>query len=150
MNDQIADVMAAGNAMQGVQETTDEKQVKTLPFAIQYLKCSEANKDICETPGNLYRGTCWIERNDVRPPTPQSKNMKGQDDKYPGFRDHQIKARTMTMQFLDAMQDAIDTWSEITIVGALEIESFLFVLDKGVVLSNIFCRLANRGSPITR
>lgn len=113
--DNTADVMAPGNAMRGVQETVDN--TNELPFAIQYLKCSETSRKLCDDPLNKYRGTCWIERKDVNPPTKQLSKLRGQADKHPGFRVHQIKARTMTMQFLDAMQDAIDTWSEVTIVG---------------------------------
>lgn len=109
-----ADVMAPGNAMAGVKETRDNQN--ELPFAIRYLKCAEANKESCENPLNKYRGTCWIERKDVIPPTMQLSTMRGQSDEHPGFRFHQIKARAMTIQFLDAMQDAIDTWSEVTIV----------------------------------
>ncbi len=115
----LVDVMFPGSAMHGVKETEGLDQAETLPFATQYLKCGVNNKELCTDVNNKFRATCWIDRDDVTPPTRQQPRPGGQASWHPGFRHHQLLGRSMAMVILDAMQEAIDTWSETTIVGEL-------------------------------
>lgn len=72
-----ADVGQFGSGMSGVIETIDENQVKDLPWAIQFLKCEEQSKALCQNNENRYRTQCWIDRDDVVPSTKQDKVVSG-------------------------------------------------------------------------
>lgn len=72
-----ADVGQFGRGLSGVIETIDENQVKDLPWAIQFLKCEEQSKALCQNPENNYRTQCWIDRDDVVPSTKQDKVVSG-------------------------------------------------------------------------
>jgi len=110
-----ADIMEFGTGMAGVPTTESMKQVKTMPWATRYLKCPQNYTDLCDKDENRYRSTCWIDRDDVSPPIPQKKHVPRQNMFHPGFRVHQLIGRVLAFAILDALQDAIDTWSESTI-----------------------------------
>lgn len=113
----VADVMVPGTSMSGIPETVDDEQASELPFAARYMKCASGSSELCGDAGNRFRTRCWIDRDDVTPPTPQNAHVGSQVKWHPGFRFHQLTSRSMSMVILTAMQDAIDTWSEITIIG---------------------------------
>jgi len=102
--------------MFAIKETTDEDQAATLPFAARYMKCAPDSRELCDAKEHRFRALCWIDRDDVTPPTKQREVPSSQVGWHPGFRVHQLLGRSMTMVILDAMQDAIDTWGDITIV----------------------------------
>ncbi len=103
--------------MYGIPETSDVVQAETLPFATRYMKCGVDNKSQCTENEHKFRANCWIERKDVTPPRKQDPRPGSQVGWHPGFRSHQLHGRALAMIVLDALQDAIDIWSEITIVG---------------------------------
>lgn len=112
-----ADVMMAGSGMWAIKETIDDEQAKTLPFAVQYMKCPPGSADLCSK--NRFRASCWVDRDDVQPGVKQRPSPGGQVKWHPGFRPHQLTGRVIAMIMLTALEDALDTWSEITIAGKL-------------------------------
>jgi len=111
-----ADVMMPGSGMHGIQETLDEEQVLTLPFASRYMKCPPESKDLCNHPNpNRFQAVCWVGRDDVTPSKPQNPTVSSQVGWHPGFRSHQLSGRSLAMVIMTGLQDAIGTWSEITI-----------------------------------
>jgi len=115
-NNVDADVFGIGSAMHGIPETLDEEQVKDLPYFARYLNCPEDKESLCLNNPDKYKVRCWIDRDDVTPPTQQLKSPSDQSLENPGFRQHQLKGRVITFIILEALQDALDNWSDITIV----------------------------------
>lgn len=103
--------------MDCIPESEDSEQAKTLPFAVRYLKCPPGSKEICDDNENRFRSICWMDRDDVTPPTQQRDKPASQVEWHPGFRVHQLIGRTMAMIILDTLKEAINTWSEVTIIG---------------------------------
>mmetsp|Transcript_6913 Transcript_6913/g.10065 ORF Transcript_6913/g.10065 Transcript_6913/m.10065 type:complete len:630 (-) Transcript_6913:1759-3648(-) len=108
-----ADVGGLGNGMSGVPATVDEVQVNSLPWAVQFLNCVPERQDLCGA--NKYRTQCWVEREDVIPPTGQGAVVGGQAGWHPGFRSHQLTGRVLAFYILLALDEAIQKWSEITV-----------------------------------
>lgn len=88
--------------------TTDVEQASTLPFAIQYLHCSNDVRDVCNA--QKFWATCWIERDDVTPPVRQVSKPGGQASWHPGFRYHQLQGRLIGFTVLRALRDALLMW----------------------------------------
>ena len=88
--------------------TLDE--VKELPWAAQYVHCGPEISGICRQ--NAYIGRCWIEREDVTPPTKQKKAPGGRASWHPGNRYHQMKGRAITFMILEALKDALTMWND--------------------------------------
>jgi hypothetical protein len=107
--------------MHGIPETSDDDQAATLPFASRYLKCTDSNHELCNLNENRFRAVCWIDREDVTPTKKQLAKPPSQVSWHPGFRVHQLMGRAMAMVILTALEDAINTWSEVTIVGKCNI-----------------------------
>jgi len=112
-----ADVGMFGSGNIGVPMTMDEEQVKTLPWAAQYLNCDEQRAELCVDANNRFRTKCWIDRPDVTPERNQKDHAGSQVKWHPGFRRHQLTGRVLAFTVLEALQDAINTWSEVTIIG---------------------------------
>ena len=111
--------MMPGSGTHGLPLTLDDDQVLTLPFATRYMSCALESRDLCNHPNpNRFNSVCWVDRDDVTPLKAQNAHPGSQVGWHPGFRAHQLSGRSMAMVVLTALQDAIDTWSEITIVGA--------------------------------
>lgn len=60
-------VYLAGSA--GLQQSTDIKQVETLPYAMRWSVCSRDFGPTCRS--REYNGVCWIERDNVTPAVKQ-------------------------------------------------------------------------------
>ena len=69
-----ADVLYMGDGSLGIPTTIDEEQVLTLPWAVRYMKCDEQRKDLCDISVK-YRTQCWVDRDDVIPPTKQKDSV---------------------------------------------------------------------------
>eukprot|EP00816_Leptocylindrus_hargravesii_P013506 CAMPEP_0196824974 /NCGR_PEP_ID=MMETSP1362-20130617/92791_1 /TAXON_ID=163516 /ORGANISM="Leptocylindrus danicus, Strain CCMP1856" /LENGTH=911 /DNA_ID=CAMNT_0042205337 /DNA_START=109 /DNA_END=2844 /DNA_ORIENTATION=+ len=98
---------------EGFPETESEEQAKTMPDALAYLHCSKENQSLCNQ--HKYRTQCWVERDDVTPPTKQLPAVDGRASWHPGFRTHRIIGRGITMLILSALENALTQWSEVTI-----------------------------------
>jgi len=112
-----ADIMEFGTGLAGVPITESREQVDTLPWAARYLSCPEENRDLCDEKEHRFRTTCWVDRDDVSPLKKQADNAGSQVKWHPGFRAHQLRGRVLAFTVLNALQDAIDTWSEKTIAS---------------------------------
>ena len=97
-----ADVMALGNASSIWKITESYEQAQQhLPWSMRLVKCTEESLSICEDPKNKYRTLC---------------DDHVSNDK-PGFREHRLKARVLAFAILDALEDALASWSSATIMG---------------------------------
>ena len=101
--------------MESIPLTEDEEQARTLPLAARFLKCAESAKALCGK--KKFNSRCWIDRDDVTPTTQQRKAPRDQTEEHPGFREHRLKARVFASLLLKMLADALDEWSEITIIG---------------------------------
>ena len=114
-----ADVGQIGTGMDGIEETIDEVQAASLPWASQFLKCNPQNQNMCNDKAHKFRTTCWIERPDVTPPKRQAGAVGGQAGWHPGWRWHQLKGRVMAFTILNALQSAVNQWNLYSIsIGA--------------------------------
>ena len=111
------DVGGLGMGLSGIAETESGEQAATLPWAVRYLRCKKGGEDLCEKAENKYLNTCWVERKGVKPPTKQDDHIVGADKSHPGWRYHQLKGRMLAGTVLEALQEAINTWSDVTITG---------------------------------
>jgi hypothetical protein len=72
-------------SLAGIPETQSAAQVKTLPYAARYLKCSNEASELCKN--SRYQSKCWIKRPDgVEPVTKQNAQPGGQAKWHPGNR----------------------------------------------------------------
>ena len=111
------DVGGLGMGWAGIVETESDEQAATLPWAARYLRCKEGKEDLCEKAENKYLNTCWVDRKGVNPPTKQDEHVAGADKAHPGWRYHQLKGRMLAVTVLEALQEAINTWSDVTITA---------------------------------
>ena len=110
-----ADVGGLGSGISGVFVTTDEKQAETLPWAVRFLNCAKERLDLCDS--NKRRIQCWVDREDVIPPTKQQEGIRttGGAGWHPGFRSHQLTGRVLAFFVLQALDEALHQWLDITI-----------------------------------
>ena len=111
------DVGGLGMGWAGIVETESDEQAETLPWAARYLKCKKGKEDLCEKAENKYLNTCWADRKGVNPPTKQDEHIAGAGKVHPGWRYHQLKGRMLAVSVLEALQEAINTWSDVTITA---------------------------------
>jgi hypothetical protein len=109
-----ADVGFFGTGMDGILSVTSEEQATTdIPYAARYLKCSKERNDLCARE-NRFCATCWMDRDDVDKNAFHkiSSTVKSQVRWHPGWRVHQLRGRVLALSILDALQMAIQIWSE--------------------------------------
>ena len=104
------DVGYPGDGIYALPEGESIEQVEKMPWAAQYVRCTGEMHDICRS--NEYIAECWIDRDDVTPPTPQQAKMGGRAGWHPGNRIHQIRGRILASHILQALRDAIIDWKE--------------------------------------
>lgn len=115
-----ADVGSLGTGELGIPVTLDENHAKTLPYASQYYTCDSERGNMCRE--HKYRANCWVERDDVIPPTKQDDKPGSQVSWHPGFRWHQLVGRILAYTILTGLKDAIAIWKEagkLTLFGGL-------------------------------
>lgn len=113
-----ADILVLGSGMVSMPQTENKEQAKTLPQPTRYLNCTDAAQELCDE--HKYNARCWIDRDDVKPPTKQRNKPRHQIRKNPGFRQHQLKGRVLTFAIMEMLADALGQWGEITIMGKNE------------------------------
>jgi len=123
-----ADVGEFGWATAAMPVTENEEQVKELPWAYQRMKCTDENLDFCKE--DLFNATCWIDRSDgIKPEKEQLTSPKGQVKWHPGWRSHQLTGRNLAFAMLEALQNAVNVWSEGTLTGQPLDEDYWHVND---------------------
>jgi len=106
------DVGEWGTAMDGIPEVESVEQAKDLPWAARYLKCKTEVEDICKEEPR-FCSKCWIDREDnIVPEAEQRDSPRGQVKWHPGWRPHQLMGRNLAFGILEALQAAINIWTE--------------------------------------
>lgn len=107
-----ADVGFFGNGYDGIREVTSEEQAMTVPYAARYIQCAKDCADLCTK--DRFCATCWIDRDDVSKDLfPLLKEKPESQVKWhPGWRHHQLVGRVLALSVLDALQVAIQTFSD--------------------------------------
>jgi hypothetical protein len=114
------DVGEFGSGTDGIPVLTDESQALTMPYAARYMKCDHDRQDVCDREPR-FCATCWIARDDV--PNPDEVFDKidpkpgSQVKWHPGWRKHQLVGRVLAFAVLDALQVAIQIFSDGTMSG---------------------------------
>lgn len=109
-----ADVGFFGRGTDGVPVTVDEEQALTIPYAARYMKCDNKRLDLC-TKQDRFCAVCWIPRDDLDPANlfPHLAPKPGSQVRWhPGWRPHQLYGRVLALSVLEALQIAINQWSE--------------------------------------
>jgi len=112
-NEAEADVGEYGQGMDGIPETTSIEQADSLPYSTRYLKCPDWARSLCDEAPR-FCVECWIPRDDVKPESFLELKLKagGQVRWHPGWRAHQLHGRVLAFSMLEALQYAIQTWSD--------------------------------------
>jgi hypothetical protein len=107
-----ADVGEFGLGLAGIEPTTSDEQAKTLPWAVRYFRCDNAASDVCKRH-NAYCSKCWIPRDDgIQPEAQQEDHIGGQVSWHPGWRQHQLTGRVLAFSVLEALQLAVQQFSD--------------------------------------
>ena len=78
------------------------------------MNCPDDRQDLCSS--DRFRVTCWIDRPDgIKPEIPQLDQPRGQVKWHPGWRTHQLVGRVIAFSVLEALQVAVNTWSDATL-----------------------------------
>lgn len=106
------DVGEWGEAMDGIPEVESAEQAETIPWAARYMKCTDEAKELCnEEP--RFCAKCWIDREDnIVPRMNQRDSPRGQVKWHPGWRKHQLMGRNLAFAVLEALQAAVNQWTE--------------------------------------
>jgi len=91
--------------------TEDLVQVKSLPWATQYMRCS-SQCNTCKDKDHKYSSSCWVPRKDFHPKVKQSNGVGGTASWHPGNREHQLTGRKIALTMLHGLKAAIDTWEQ--------------------------------------
>merc|ERR1719491_1213110 len=106
------DVGDWGRATDGIMEVDSFEQAKEIPWAARFMKCKPEVKDLCKEEPR-FCAKCWIDRDDnIKPEMKQRDRPKGQVGWHPGWRAHQLMGRNLAFAILEALQAAINIWSE--------------------------------------
>jgi hypothetical protein len=123
-NNADADVGHFGDGSKYIAECTDEVQCETVPWAAQYLKCSQEALPLCSA--NRFHANCWVERDDVTPKTPQDPKPGSQVSWHPGNRWHQIIGRGMAFTVMRALKAALVQWQQTGMFSSVDSCDHLF------------------------
>jgi len=112
-----ADVGEFGVGTDGIAETESDDQAATMPWAVQYMKCADGANDVCKKH-NHYCANCWVTREDgIKPEEEQQAKYGGQVSWHPGWRRHQLTGRVIAFSVLEALQQAVQLFSDGTMGG---------------------------------
>lgn len=137
-----ADVGQLGRGIEGMPLTIDAEQALTIPYATRFLNCAPDAKDYCAQQPRFCT-VCWIDPlgdGSIVPPTPQKEFFSDNTNFHPGWRELQVRGRSLAMMVLRALRDAIDLWTENVAGGPPLDESFWHVTD---YYDNIRTKLLN-------
>jgi hypothetical protein len=118
-NNLDAEVGEVGLGRDGIPEVVSPTQAATIPHAARFMKCAAEQQELCQAEPK-YCAVCWIDRDDVPRSSfanPLQDKPGGQVSWHPGWRDHQLRGRVLAFTILEALQEAIQVWSEGTMGG---------------------------------
>lgn len=116
----IAGAAIAAYDIEGWVPVTDsDEQVKTIPWAAQWLKCSRTATADCKA--HEYTAGCWVEREDYTPTTPQDAFVGGQASWHPGNRTHKRRGRMLALVVLRSLMYALEKWEKLGIESGFPI-----------------------------
>jgi len=110
------DVGDFGFGMSGVPVTESAEQAETLLNPVRYIKCAaDKQETLCDNPDIKFCTSCWLDREDgiskdmfdsvlEKPPQP-APGMAG-------WRQHQLIGRVLAFSLIDALQEAVQIWSD--------------------------------------
>eukprot|EP00588_Corethron_pennatum_P003236 CAMPEP_0194285204 /NCGR_PEP_ID=MMETSP0169-20130528/29633_1 /TAXON_ID=218684 /ORGANISM="Corethron pennatum, Strain L29A3" /LENGTH=830 /DNA_ID=CAMNT_0039031267 /DNA_START=96 /DNA_END=2588 /DNA_ORIENTATION=+ len=106
-----ADVGIPDWSTEGVPVTKNDAHALELPWAARYLNCEGQFAETC--PTHKFNSICWIDRDDITPPTEQKKHPDGQEiETNLGFREHRFRGRKLSYLVLTALGRTLDRWME--------------------------------------
>lgn len=109
------DVGRFGTALYGIPTVTEPGIVDSLPHAARYLNCDPSVLGVCRQAPDEYCATCWIDRPDIANPKELFPNITdrvpGHYNWNPGWRQHQLTGRLLAYSLMDAVQDALHTFT---------------------------------------
>jgi hypothetical protein len=113
-----ADVGEVGRGTLGVPHTESIEEANSYPWAARYMECSKDTASECQA--KAYCVKCWVDRPDIN-----VKDMfplynpkpGGQVRWHPGWRYHQLQGRVIAFSILEALQEAMQIFSEGTMGG---------------------------------
>lgn len=106
------DVGEFGLATDGIIEIESLEQAKDVPWAARFMKCKPEVEDICKEEPR-FCAKCWIDRKDnITPEAKQLDKPRGQVKWHGGWRVHQLTGRNIAFGVLEALQAAINIWTE--------------------------------------
>jgi hypothetical protein len=118
------DVGQYGLGLDGIIPVTSAVQAESgaVPYASRYMQCNADVQFLCDEAPR-FCATCWIDRDDI--PKSQAQEMfpnlqstPGSQVKWhPGWREHQLQGRVLAFAVLDALQIALQIWSDGTMGG---------------------------------
>jgi hypothetical protein len=105
------DVGTHGTGRAGLPFASTVEELENTPWAARYMAChADIKKDFCDPA--KYNGTCWIDRTDFTPTTPQKKVPSGRAGWHPGHREHQLTGRVLAFTLLKALREVLEMWSQ--------------------------------------
>ena len=126
------DVGDFGTGTDGIIVVTDETQALSVPYAARFMKCDHDRQHLCDAEPR-FCAHCWIPRDDL--PNPEKLFDKidakpgSQVKWHPGWRKHQLVGRVLAFAVLDALQVAIQIFSDGTMSGPPLDEDWWHVTD---------------------
>lgn len=121
-----------GSGTDGIPMITDATPAATLPYAARYMKCDSDSKAICDSEPR-FCASCWLPREDVPNPNDVFDSIDtrvgGQVKWHPGWRVHQLVGRVLAFSVLNALQVAIQRFSDGTMGGPPLDDEFWHVTD---------------------
>jgi hypothetical protein len=106
------DIGVWGYATDGIIPVESAEQAMQVPFAARYMKCKDDVQDLCNNEPR-FCSTCWIDREDgIKPEAKQLDKPKGQVKWHAGWRSHQLTGRNIAFALLEALQAAVNIWTE--------------------------------------
>ncbi|KAL7551794.1 hypothetical protein ACHAWF_014985, partial [Thalassiosira exigua] len=107
----VAGAAVAHHSLGWVPVTVSEEQVKTVPWAAQYLQCARGATANCK--GHEYTAGCWVPREDFKPSHGQASLVGGQASWHPGNRIHKRRGRMIALVVLKALDYALEMWQKL-------------------------------------
>ena len=126
------DIGEMGNGMDGIPTITDAAQASNVAYAARYMKCEPDSKPICDSEPR-FCASCWLPRDDIPNPNDVFDSIDAkvgsQVKWHPGWRVHQLVGRVLAFSVLEALQVAIQQFSDGTMGGPPLDDEFWHVTD---------------------